>query len=201
MTQPFDPNSSLDNLDADPGWRSSVIGAIFPYTKKSFSPKDGLVALRQLFIAFCVAIIMFGVALTFLEIDSPAGNEASRNIYIGIIVAVGILAHIVISLYRINLPLDGEKNIGDAWRTRMFIRIGISEVAALIGFAVAFIGAGYLPYFIGALFTFIGFYRAGPLRRHIASDNTKLQLDGWQGVTLTQILRMPPEKNNLFNRK
>lgn len=166
----------------DPGWSlswRSFLWLLVPgvgIKRASASPgaqADGLALLRQVFLSFCVAIVLFGVVLAFIHSDSePLSDPSTEG-------AAGLLAMAAVGMLiepRLEKPLncDDDPSLAASYRTRFFLRIAFSEAAALFGFVGFFLTYAWWPYPVGAAMTAIGFIRAAPSRRNLTRDQDDL---------------------------
>jgi cbb3-type cytochrome oxidase subunit 3 len=137
---------------------------------------NSLVLLRQLFITFCMALVMFGIVLTFLwpaqskEADSP-------GLALGL-VGLGAVATIVGRLVERPLLCMDDVSLASSYRTRFFLRIAFAESAALFGFVGFFIASVWWVYPAGAAIAFVGFARAAPTRTRLQRDQERLSEQG-----------------------
>jgi hypothetical protein len=190
----MDPN-------ADPGWPSAASNALrvlIPgwasrYGKQRPPGADGLIILRGLYVSFLFALAFIGVAVAVLEGTGGDLGSASESVMALVVVAVGLVSLVVAGLATGPLNCESEQALANAYRQRFFLRIALSEVAALVGF-VGFIvsGAGWL-YPLGAVFTVIGFVRLAPTARHLAQDQDDLRRRGC-AHSLVPALRRWPER-------
>lgn len=151
---------------------------------------DGLALLRQVFLTFCVALVLFGVVLAFIYSDSEPLSDPSTEGAAALLAlaAVGMLIE-----PRLEKPLqcDDDSALVASYRARFFLRIAFSEAAALWGFVGFFLTYAWWPYPMGAAMTAIGFLRAAPSRRNLARDQDEL-MQRQCGRSLVGALRLTP---------
>jgi len=170
--------------DDDPGWplKKELLLALVPgfgrvLVRRRLDPNEnGLVLLRQVFLSFCIAIVLFGVVLAFLW-PSQSNEPASPGLAVGIIV-VGIATGIAGRFVEKPLVCSDEATLAGSYRTRFFLRIAFAECAALFGFVGFFIASVWWVYPVGALVTLTGFARAAPTRARLQRDQERLNGQG-----------------------
>jgi hypothetical protein len=181
-------------LDDDPGWPLvgliPFIGPVISRRRRRSGQVDGLVTMRQVFLAFCMAIVLFGYVLVFLE---PGDTE--RPQLAAAILVVGLLSLIAGPIFERPLACGDAVELKKSYTNRFFIRVAFSEAAALLGLMGFFVTNEQWVYPCAALITFVGFARAAPTRRALQRDQERLQEQGCT-VSLAQALRtpLPPRK-------
>jgi F0F1-type ATP synthase membrane subunit c/vacuolar-type H+-ATPase subunit K len=179
--------------DDDPGWPRGlsifvflIPGAINWYGRRR-AAGDGLVMLRQIFISFVVAIVLFGVVLPFIPNDY---NEVVP--WLPILIAVAVVATLVGRVSEKPLDCSTRTTLAGSYRTRFFLRVAWAEVVALFGFVFVFIGAATWIYYVGAAMTLALFWlRAAPTRISLARDQESLNASGCT-QSLVAVLRNLP---------
>ena len=144
--------------------------------------------MRLMFLAFCLAIALFGYVLAFLD----TGDTERPALAVGVLV-IGLAS--VIGGRLVERPLDcgDETKLKASYTNRLFIRIAFSEAAALLGFAAFFITGERWVYYLAALITYAGFARAAPTRGHLRRDQEVLRERGCY-LQLVAVLRAPPPR-------
>ncbi len=180
------------NEEEDPGWpidARNLWVLLIPGLLQRRIRRQGLSGLRQLrllFLAFCNAIVLFGVVLPFI-LPLSGGDEAAF-VFVAVLALVALVDYAVVR--RLERPLVCDA-LAASYRTRFFVRIASAEAIALIGFAVSFnLGAAWV-YYPGALLTAIGFARAAPTRAALQRDQQQLTGQGC-GKSLVAALNSPP---------
>lgn len=176
----------------DPGWRPAlialvpIVGVRLAARRRRSHPTSGLVLVRQLFLTFAVAIVMFGFVLTQLDLSSGDAPMSSGlvTVLVGVVACVALVIGPIV-----ERPLDGSSvgGLAETWRTRFFIRIAFGETPALVGFVGAFLAGSVFPYVLGACATAVIFARAAPSARNIATDQERLN-DRGSALSLLNIL-------------
>jgi F0F1-type ATP synthase membrane subunit c/vacuolar-type H+-ATPase subunit K len=160
---------------------------MFPRWPGRRTTKDGLIALRFAFLAFSLALVLFAFELAF--IDDADGPVVPWLPMLAALAAFSIVATRVL----ISRPLDcsTEERLAQAYRTRFFVTIALSESVALLGFVFAFIGGPRWIYEAGGAFTLFRFWTvAPPTRAGIARDQERLSAIGCE-LSLVAALRGP----------
>jgi hypothetical protein len=184
--------------DDDPGWGISwrvlvmlVPGAGIVYRRRRArsATVDGLVLTRQLFTTFCSAVILYGVVVEALYSSSKPLSQPATGVAVGLLIA-GAVAALVEP--RIERPLDctDPARLAGSYRTRFFLRIAFSEVAALFGFVGFFLTYERWVYPVGAVIALLGFARAAPTASHLRDDQQTLVASGCS-LSLVSALRSP----------
>jgi F0F1-type ATP synthase membrane subunit c/vacuolar-type H+-ATPase subunit K len=166
--------------DDDPGWPAGkelflalLPGGVRLLTSRRLNrPANGLVLLRQVFLSFCLAIVMFGVVLAFLW-PSQSKEPDSPGLAIGL-VGLGLAAGIMGRFVEKPLVCANDSALVGSYRARFFVRIAFAESAALFGFVGFFIASVIWVYPAGAAIAFIGFARAAPTRTNLRRDQERL---------------------------
>jgi F0F1-type ATP synthase membrane subunit c/vacuolar-type H+-ATPase subunit K len=166
----------------DPGWREAIRGAwlfIIPFgltlrlKRMDRDGADGLVALRSIFLAFCSAIVLFALVLTFLN---PPAPDLGPSVWVTLgLVGYGLVGIFIVTP-RIERPLacDSDVVLAGTYRTRFFIRIAIAESVSLFGFVAVFlVGPAWVYYGAGAV-TLMGFARYAPSAGNLIRDQAEL---------------------------
>jgi hypothetical protein len=172
-------------IDDDPGWGEALMAAVPVYGRIAIGRRarerpDGLILMRQLFVSFCSAVLLFGIVLAVIGPTQRAGGPAAGPA--GILLVVG--AGSVVVGTRLERPLDGagDATVLASYRTRFFVRIATSEVAALLGFVGFFTTGVWWVYPVSACITFAGFARAAPSVANLRRDQEQLYEQGSQVV-------------------
>lgn len=181
----------------DPGWQltwRSVLVAVVPgmlarqNRKNAVDGADLLVQLRQLFLAFVVAIA--GITLVVAVIFSSHGEpEGQSPLIAAAFVGGGVGALVAQRL--LSRPLDGttDQTLVTTYRTRFFLRLAFGEIPALVGFVGFFVYDWWL-YPIGLVLTAMGFAFAAPTVRSLQKDQDDLIARGCP-LSLVAALRSP----------
>jgi hypothetical protein len=191
-----DPGREHDEASwlRDPGWRSSlpaaVLLAVLPWWIQR-QKGDGLVALRSVFVAFVTTLVGIGVVLMVV---APPG-AAPEPVALVAIVVLGLGVHAaappVVDLRR-ELDCSSDLSLASSYRSRFFLGLAFSEVVALVGFVVTFLGAGWVSYWVGFVFAVIGFARVAPTTAHIDADQRRLTKSGCERSLFVALRRTPP---------
>ena len=123
-------------------------------------------------------------------VDSAARDAESTTLAVAVIVGIGCVSLVAQRFVRRTLNCKSMQTLSTSYRERYFLRVALSEMVALGSFVVAVTLRPHWVYFIGAAFTFVGFWRVAPTRRHLQQDQDQLSLSGCQ-LSLTAALRTP----------
>jgi hypothetical protein len=179
--------------DDDPGWNigpltllAFLVPGLGMRKARRAAKGDPLVAMRQIFISFCTALVLFQVVLLYLPIEADAAPG----------LALFLLGIGAISCFVLRPVVEKPLRCGDAlslvgqFQTRMFVRIAFSEAAALFGFVGFFVANVSWVYPIGAAMAFAGFFMAAPSKRNLVRDQAELRRHGCH-ESLVRALRQP----------
>lgn len=166
--------------DDDPGWPKgpSLLLLFVPgglrhiQRRRQAEGANGLLMLRQVFVTFCAAIVMFGVVLAFLW-PSQSSEPDSPGLAMGLI-GLGVAAGIAGRFVERPLVCTDDVALAGSYRTRFFVRIAFAEIAALFGFVGFFVASVWWVYPAGAVIALIGFTRAAPTRARLRRDQERL---------------------------
>jgi hypothetical protein len=180
----------------DPGWRSAVDlaakGLVVPWVglsgRRPSGGVDGLVALRSLVLTFVLAVSMIGVVVAVLDRYGRLPAQLEAIPVAGAVVACGVLAQLAGAF--VERPLDGSTAaaLAAAYRTRFFVRVGLAESAALLGFVGFILTGAPAVYLAGSVMTLVGFTRLAPTRARLAADQQRLSSTG-SAIRLVAALR------------
>jgi len=182
----------------DPGWRPalpSVFLTFVPYWRhrlgKGNRSSDGLLLLRKVFVSMAAGLLAIGLVVVVVELTG--GLERSMDDGPVTLAVAGFgLASFVGGALRPRLDCADGAQLAKSYAQRFFLRVAVAEAAALIGF-VGFVltTSGWL-YFLGALFSAVGFARAAPTARHLAQDEQRLAASGCARSVVAALRRSPP---------
>jgi hypothetical protein len=94
------------------------------------------------------------------------------------------IVQVILGVVERPLPCDAAA----AYRARFFVRIAVSEAAALFGFVATFLVNSAWVYFIPMLVAYAGFAHAAPTRRNLQRDQADLDRQGCN-KSLVRMLR------------
>ena len=177
----------------DPGW--SVGWRSFAFLVPGLAgrlaktaPGDRLVALRQVFTSFLVALAILQVVLISIGTEPAVKPEPHFAIAL---LAVGALNVFALSPFLLaRQPLTGQsaKQVAGSYNTRFFLQVAFAESAALFGFVSFFVANVWWAYPLSLVSAVIGFARLAPTRRNLAREQESLRRSG-SNVSLVRALR------------
>jgi hypothetical protein len=181
-----------DEWGEDPGWRPSLV-ALIPYGVFFLRRKrrDPITTMRDMYLAFVMALVLFGYVLTFLN---PFRGEQNG---VGWAVGIGALALInLVLVRRVERPLscESEAALATSYRNRLFVRLAFGESTALLAFVAAFRIDGSWIYFFGALCSLPAFIRLAPSKAAFVRDQDELTNRGCMHSLIEAIRRTPPKR-------
>ena len=181
----------------DPGWRPALGGSLWglvpsigiarTQAKVRRGELDGLVALRSLFIALPTTLVLVGVVVVVLWTTADLEAAFSGG---PVAVAVGVAGLVLLVASTVVARLDGtsEASLAESYRRRFFLRMGLSESAALLGFVGFILTDNPAIYPLGAAFSAVGFALLAPTAANLARDQEALHRYGTR-TSLLQALR------------
>jgi F0F1-type ATP synthase membrane subunit c/vacuolar-type H+-ATPase subunit K len=178
--EPVQPND-------DPGWpRGSALFILFPPAARLQSRRsaDGLLILRQLFLAFVSAILLFGFVQVFVVTESGPVLP-----WLAILGGVMIVSLVLTRAVNPALDCTSSEKLAASYRTRFFIRLAFTENVALFAFMFGFAGGPRWIYAVGGAFTLWRFWAiVAPTRAALARDQEELNAQGC-GLSVVAALR------------
>jgi hypothetical protein len=137
---------------------------------------DPLSLLRQIWLSFAVAVLLFGVVVVL-------ATSGSRTEPAGVwVAALSVAAVVCLAAAEIvgRRPLDCRdlSSLAASYRTCFFLRTALSEVIVLLAFAATFIVGQWWIYWLFVPFTLFGFVRNAPTVRHLAAVQDRLRQAG-----------------------
>jgi hypothetical protein len=175
---------AASNPDDDPGWDLSprtllilVPGFAHPALRgrRSGRSRDGLTMIREVWLSFSVATILFGmVALLAAEPPTqPAGPWVTA-------LAVATVLCLTAAEVFGRRPLDCSDlaALATSYRSRFFLRTAFSQAIALFAFAATLIVGRWWIYWLFLPFTLYGFGRNAPTTGHLSAEQERLGLAG-----------------------
>jgi F0F1-type ATP synthase membrane subunit c/vacuolar-type H+-ATPase subunit K len=179
----------------DPGWPSavSVLLMLLPgapiWLPRRRSAGDPLMSLRSTFLSFSLALVMFGVVLTFIG-GLPNGPVVA---WIPVLIVFAVASVVAVRLVT-SRPFDcsSDAALAGSYRTRFFATIALTEAVALFGFVFTFIGGPAWTFDAGAVFAILRLWTTNaPTRSGLRRDQDALNAQGC-GRSLVQAIRSTP---------
>ena len=183
----------VDDPEVDPGWRFSLrmfrflIPGYLQYTMRQGERRDGLDLMRQVWISFTSALVLFGVVVFFIA-TAPVGHPTMW--LIGLAVAtVGLHGA---QTWALSKPLDctDRTALATSYRSRFFLAIAFSEAIALLAFVAAMILGRWWIYWLFLPFALAGHLRVAPTPVHLEADQEVIRIGGCP-LSLVGALRAP----------
>jgi len=151
----------------DPGWRAGP---------RADRP-DGLVAVRQLFLAIAAGLLTVGLIVALLA-SGRDRTGSSPWVALAAVVVVGAISLGVVRFVPVDLDGSDELVLARSWRSRFFARTAASSAAALAGFAGFAVTGVPALYPVGLAFAAVGLAVSGPLRANLIRDQESLARQG-----------------------
>lgn len=151
----------------------------------TYSQPAPLAAMRVLVVAFAGALTMIGVVVLILASDQEATGSPPVGLTCAGVAVLGVGMIAAAGSFQRTLPCGDAQTIVDASRTRLFLRLAMSEAPAIVGFAALFFAGSPLPYAIAYVLALVGFWRAAPTQRNLAAEDERMMAAGCP-VTISQ---------------
>jgi hypothetical protein len=180
--------------DSDPGWQLSWRSFVFflPHGSRRTGrhTTDPLVTLRAVFVNFCVALVVFGIAIALLVlfVDEPATRSP---VWFAVVVVGGAASLGVTNVFDSPLVCRSADSLRASYQRRFFTRMAVGESPALLGLIAGFAGGPWWSYYVGMVFAFVNYAYAAPSARNLAADQVRLTERGCQ-LSLVEALRTSP---------
>jgi hypothetical protein len=186
--------------DEDPGWSLRPVMllwfvpglGLWMRRRRLRAAGDGLFAIRELFLSFCTALILFGVVILFLDLERTDSPSPS-------VIAVALAIYWVVTevaVRTIRRPLDcaSEQSLAESYRVRFFLRLAFAESIALFGFVATFMTGATWLYFFALVFTAVGFAQLAPTRANLRRLQEELTSAGCHRSLVAALRRTRRER-------
>lgn len=166
----------------DPGWDltpRSLARSLTPFRslrRNDAADASALATLRQLFVSFCLALVLITALVIILGDTTNA--DARTEISVGVATLAGVASLILGRRIDRTLDCTSDASLVTSYRTRFFLRLAIAEAVTLLAFALGIAVGPSWAYFVGLAFTTIGFAQIAPTRRNLERDETELRARG-----------------------
>jgi hypothetical protein len=185
----------VDNPDEDPGWRMSprllllLVPGYLTYAlrrRRSADLQDGLSLLREVWVSFTTAMILFGVVLVFAVGSAP--TRPAGGWVVGLAVVAGLCLGAQARFGRRALNCNNLASLAESYRTRFFLRTAFAELIALCAFVATFLVGEWWLYWMYLPFALYGFALNAPTPARVRAEQQQLALAGCQ-LSLVRALR------------
>ncbi len=180
----------------DPGW-DIAFRSLMPFVgvsiARSLSSKDGLSAIRVIFVALILGLILFVIAISYVA----AWNGVDEGWVPWAVLLVGaICLFAVADVRRRPLNTADPQRLADSYRSAFFVGIGFAHVPALCGIVGVFVGGSLWIYLVGLPFALAGLGLIAPTRGNIERKQREVDATG-SSLSLGQALvdSTPPGRN------
>jgi F0F1-type ATP synthase membrane subunit c/vacuolar-type H+-ATPase subunit K len=180
--------------EPDPGWQLSWRSFVFFLPVGSRRPgahtTEPLLTLRSVFVNFCVALVVFGIAIALLVlfVDEPATRSL---VWLSVVVVGGAASLGVTNMFEGPLDCRSTDALRASYQRRFFTRMAVGESPALLGLVAAFAGGPWWSYYVGMVFALVNYAYAAPSARNLAADQARLTQRGGP-LSLVEALRTTP---------
>ena len=169
----------------DPGWRRSrrhallaLIPGFLALQLRKSREGEGLVVLRGLFLSFVLGVMMIGVVVAILDLNTSSfGTVSEPPVVLGVL-GVGVLSIIGPLAVGRTLECGDDERLVKSYVQRFFLRIAFAELPALAGFVGFMVSSAGWMYLVGAAFSIVGFVRLAPTADHLRRDQDDLREKG-----------------------
>jgi hypothetical protein len=189
------------DLDEDPGWRLSprMLLLLVPgylrlatHLRPSAKSPDGLTMLRQVWLSFTLAVILFGVVVLFIV---PATEAQPAGGWVAALAVVTVFC-LTADARLARRPIDCRdlSALAQSYRSRFFLRTALSQMIVLIAFVATFVVGQWWICWLYLPFTLYGFGRNAPTPGRVRAEQDQLRLTGCQR-SLVRALRAPSPRD------
>jgi len=162
VTSEDDPKDPF-RLGDDPGWRFADRRA------------DALVALRYVFAALAVGLVVVGGIVAWLaQSRDPRDPAVTAVAAVAGVVVVGLLSLVYVRFVPVRLDCRDELALARSWRARSFARWSASGTPALAGLAAFALHGTPALYSLGLAFSAVGAAVSGPFHANLVGDQEAL---------------------------
>jgi hypothetical protein len=190
---------AFDDPEVDPGWELSprlllflVPGYLMATNKRGAGQRDGLSLVRQVWVSFTGAVVLFGLVLVFVT----GGSDVERTSpvpWLAAVLAATLVGQVAVSrILARTLPCDSLSSLADHFRKRFFLATACSEAPCLLAFVGAMVTYHGWLYWAAMPFCLLGFWRNAPTTTHLRREQELLALRGCS-LSLVGALRTPTE--------
>jgi hypothetical protein len=186
--------------DHDPGWRPSlralgwfvipVIGSLMR-TRARRRETNGLILLRNIYLALVGQLILFPVAFSFIG-PWDGGDEGWMP---WAVVPIGIVSLVWIArLRRRQLLTTSPEALAGSYRVLFFLGVGLAEVPALLAMAVVLLRGSFWICLVGLPFALAGMWMVAPSHRDIERRQREITAAGSPHSLLDALIAAPPAR-------
>lgn len=139
-----------------------------------------ITALRRIWAAFCVAMLLIGVVVLILQSEGGLKRtDVSAQVVAVAVILIGILSLVGGRVWVPNLDGSDLGSVIQSYRSRFFARVAWAEAPALLAFG-GFLLLGGEPwvYLIGLTASLAGFALAAPTPASLRRDQQQLDASG-----------------------
>lgn len=182
----------------DPGWRPALkaaawtlipgVGIVRVRRAQAGGGGDGLTALRVLFVTYALSLGLVGIVVGFL---ADGGTRASMSGQSGALLVStgGALTVLLARVVPRSLDCRSDASLAASYRSRLLVRLGLANGAALCGFVVFFLTANPAMYPLALAFSAVGYVSLAPTAAHLDAAQQELLLSGC-GRSLVHAVRL-----------
>jgi hypothetical protein len=175
--------------EEDPGWKLSprlllfiLPGYMTYHARRRGGLVDGLETIRQVWVSFSSAAVLFGVAVLIVVPGTPTRPVSGWIAGLALLTIGCLLTHDVIS--RRDIEGTDLTSLAQGYRTRFFIQAALAEGIALFAFVGTFVTGEWWLYWLFLPFTLFGYARHAPTASHLRGEQDRLRD---RGITLSLV--------------
>jgi hypothetical protein len=172
------------------GWRSLIlfVPGVLQYRVRH-AAADGLVLLRDVFVSFVGAIVLFGLILTLVVGGRQYGSPRPWAVAI---VVIAVACAVVSKVVARPLDCSSDLKLAGSYRTRFYTRVAFAEIPAMFAFAFAFTNGPAWLYYLGAVITLVHMAIVAPSPAAIRRDQEALDAQGCERSLVAALRPLPP---------
>jgi hypothetical protein len=173
----------ISESSPDPGWGRArdIVLTLVPLPIPSavrHREQNGLLGFRMVFLAFSSSLVGVGFVALFLAAGPGSENDLDvTTTTVGVAVAGAILVALSRNLGP-ALSCDSPLALASSYRSRFFLRLGLANAAALVGFVGVVLAGSAMPYAAGLAWAVVGFVRVAPTASRLERCQAELALRG-----------------------
>jgi hypothetical protein len=142
------------------------------------------------------ALVMIGVAVAPYVIQNQHLKK-SHPLHLSpvssasVIVVVGLIGQVLVR--SVNRPLNGSSDVSllASFRARFFLWVGVGDVPAFVGLALALASDRFWLYPVGVAFALVSYAHIAPTGAHLARDQEQLNRSGNRRSLIEALATMP----------
>jgi hypothetical protein len=168
---------------SDPGWRRAAGGLLFMVVptkgaRTTLKSANGLVLLRQLWVMLAAVITILWIPVVALSFSDALRGSIDGRVAALVVVVVAVGGQVIAARLAPSVSGVTEQVARDAAQRWVLVRVGLGELAALVGFIGFVASANPLVYVAGFVPTAAVMVAAAPSAAWIGRMQVELRESG-----------------------